>query len=1425
MNFRHFQQYHLNVKFMVFWAVLGSVVGVGSFVLHRHQLRKLGDAYLTQADGSRDRNEAAKELDYLRRYLTLQPTDNAARLRLGMLQSRLATRPRDRIAAFQVLQDALRADPSLPVAVRVQAVRLALHPTVNLYDEAKPHVEALLKADPTNADYAVLMADCYLIARDYKQAETYLANAVKNDPSKVGAFARLAAIQRFEFRRFEEADATLATLAKKNPTSVAAFVAIAEHWRRDGKRKPYGEAVQKARELGPTDPEVVLTAADYLLVEADDLRLSNKPKERAATVAEAIKLYESVIETSVPQLPPADALPEVNSPGEKLQSVTSRAYHTLVGVLLHEDRKPDAEVWARKQVATFPGSLLGQVDLADATIGLGKLDEAEAILGKLDRAGFPSPQLDFFLGRIAVLRGQWPEACRKLEAAVEGLSAAPEQARHANLLLALCYQETGELDRRYEAFRRAVPPEPFDPTWGTAVLGVAETLTELGRPNDALAEYARLAALVPAANVPHGRLLMNQVLRQPAGKQDWSPVERAVAAAPPGAETELLRAELAAARADLNASRPIIEKALAADPESIRLWVARILLEVRVNEAVRAAEIYDQAKAKLGDKLELRLVKARLLVGGPKDAAAAGLTVLAEQTAGFTPKERIALLRTLSAAAEQVGRRDLARRWLDDLAATRPDDIALQTARFDLALLDGDEATVAAILATVDRVAGGPNAVPGRVIRAFYLLWKSDKAKDPALLAEASGLLAGIERQRAGWSRLYVAQARVADLTGDLPTAAKKYRQSVELGEVSPEVIRRLLELYYLTKQFGEAEQLMQLAPNTRLSGMGAELIAELSLSAKNYGRALELARDAVKLDSTDATKLLWLARILVLSGELAEAEAPLRRATAVAPKRPEAWVALVQLLTALKRPADATAAMDQCRTQTDPKETTLALAQCAETLGQAEAAEKFYQEAIAGRPNDPAVLRAVAGHRLRRGDTPGARKLLEQLLGAQAKSKDDELFARRLLATIFSNDTDFATKQKALEVLGLATPDAAAQVTGGEAIDDLRARVYVLARMRTRKSRQAALRLLDAIEARLPLTPEDQRQYAELLEALGDWGKARLRYAAALTAAGSPAPLMGDYVARLLRHNDLGEARTVLDKLIARDATAEMAIALQVQLTAAEGKRGEAVREAGKLTRPEVAAVVLERAGLLPEAEASYRQFADRAKTPAARLTLARFLGRVEKLPAAWAELDALWATIPAEVSVPLACEMLLTNAATAPPADIATLVARLETAVAAKPALAAYLAAARSLAGDQAGAMALNRQVLAQDPKNLLALNNQAFLLAAHEKNYAVALELVRQAQAVAGPLPGLLDTEGVILMLDNKPEPAAERFAAASNEEPGAVASFHLAHAYHALNRPRDAKDALADARRLRLRPADLHPLEQPTLARVAKEIDAR
>jgi tetratricopeptide (TPR) repeat protein len=1425
MNFDHFRDYRLNVRFLGFWLVMLLVLAVGGGVLHRFQLQRLGAAYLDQSKMARESDQPARELDYLLRYLTLEPGDGDARLRSAQLQARLATRPRDRVAAFQTYQAALRANPNLPAAIRLQAIKLALHPSLRLADEARFYVEELLKAEPTNPEYAMLMAECYLIGRDFKKAEEYLAAVVKGDPKNVTAFAQLAALQRFEFRRLEEADATMAALAEQNPKSAPAFIAVAEYWRRAGKRDAYAAAVAKARELDPNDPEVVLTAADYTLTLADDGPTTAVPAERKAKVDVAVKLYESALAAVVPLLPKSDAPPEPGGRGEKLQGLASRAYHTLVTLLTQEGRPAEAEEWARRQAATFPGSTLGQIDLADAAIVQGKLDEAEGVVGTLRRAGYPSGQLDFLTGRIDVLRGHWPQACRTLESAIEGLADSPELSRRANLLLALCYRETGELDRRYEAFRRAVPPEPLDPTWGAAVQGVAEALTDLGRPNDALAEYTRLATVYPGANVPLGRLLLSQAFRLPASQRDFSAVERALAAAPAGPETELLRAEVTAARSTTEAARPVLARAVAASPESIRLWVARVLLELRVDNPLRAAELLDEAKAKLGDKVELRLARAQLLVAGPAPAAATGLEKLAEDTKKFGPQDRNSLLRTLAAAAEQVSRPDLARRWLDQLAAERPDDISLMTSRFDLALKAGDETAVTQLMADVARVSGGDETVQSRVLRAFYLLWKGDREKNPATIAEAAGLLAGLERRRPGWSRLYVAQGRAADLAGDHATAARRYRQAVDLGDGSPEIVRRLLELYYLTRQYPEAEELMRQAPNTRLSGMGAELVAELSLSSKNYGRALELARQAVKADSSDPAKLLWLARVTALSGELAAAEAPLRRAVELAPKRADAWVALVQLLAALKKPAEAKAAMEACRAQADPKDAALAMAQCAETLGQADDAAKLYAEALAAQPTDPAVLRAVAAHRLRRGDAAGARKLLEELLTLQSKSKDDEQFARRLLATILAMSNDYLTTQRALAVLGLATPDAAAQVTGGEPLEDLRARVNVLARLRGRKSRQSALRLLEVMEARQPLTPDDLRGRAGLEEALGEWGKARASYAAALTAAGSPTAWLADYVARLLRHGDTAEAKKALARLKEREPTADATVALEVQQAAAEGDKAGAVAAANRITQPEAAAVALERAGLLAEAESKYRQYADTANTDAARLTLAGYLGRVGNFSGGWAELSKLWDKLPPESSVPVACELLLGNAAAAPPAEVKQLLGRVEAAAAAKPSLGGYAAVAESLAGDQSKALALNRKVLAEDPNNLLALNNQAYLLAAVEKDYPAALELLKRAKEVAGPLPGLLDTEGVVLLLAGEPQKAAEMFRESLIEERGPVATLHLAQAYLAAGRLLEAGAALADARRLNLRLGELHPLEQPAAAKAIAEIDAR
>jgi cellulose synthase operon protein C len=1416
-------QYEVNWKFLAKLFLSFAVIGTACFFLHRYNIRRFAEVYRQQMTAAKEQGNVRRELDYLRRYLVLQPKDSAARLRLGLIQAQLAVSPRDRLNAFFSLQEAIQADPSVKADVRIQSIKLALHPSVNLFEEAKQELDPLLKAEPKNGEYCRLMAESLSRARNFKEASVYLDRAIENDPSLIAAFASQAYLKRYEFNRTEEADTLIRELVIKNPESAEAQVLASQYWRAAGKRELYIQAVLKAKELAPNDPEVQLTTAEFALGRADDARMALKTAEQKTAITEAVQILVGLLDKLVPT--PTDSGFAPNSPEEKRQLAAMQAYQLLVSTLLQNERQAEGETWARKYVATFPDSGLAKLDLADALISRSKLEEANEILGTLFRAGFPSPQLDYQRGRILILQEKWLDACRMLEVAVSSLGEYPLLVRRASLLLALCYEETGELDRRYEAFRRAMPPEPTDPTWIRVQSGIAETLVQMGRVNEAIAEYQRLASLVPEARIPLARLYIGQILQSPKEKQDWTQVDRVLTGSPEGPELELIKAELASLRASVVEARRILDAAILKTPDSARLWTSRIFQELRENKLDRANELYQQAVAKLGDSLELRLVKLRLVQALPQKQAAESLPALAENLESLSNARQLTLYRALIDAAEQLGRRDLARKWIDQLLAKRPYDQSLQSVRLDFAMLDDDEPKMLLILDEIAQLSGSKESVPARVSRAFYLVWKSGKTKDPQVMKEASGLLIGLERQRIGWSRLFLAQARVSELGGDLLAASKRYRQAIDLGERSPDVFRRLLEIYYLTKQYSEADLLIRQSPTMVPTALGAELMTELSLGAKNYTRAIEMATKAVQADSKDPEKLLWLARVMVLSGQLEDAIPHLRRVTQLAPKRPDTWVAWVQLLTALKRPDEALALLETCKKELEPRDLPLVLAQCLDTIGRTDEATKWYAEALKQRAGDPNVIRAVASWNLRQGDTTGAQKLLEQLLSLQSKSKDDELFARRLLAIILSSNRDYATSQRSLEVLGLASIDAAAQVTNAESIDDLRTRVQVLSRLQGRKARTAAVKLLQNMEGRAPLTLEDQILLAELEESLGDWIKARSRYSVIVNTPQTTPRLLAGYIARLIRHGDWVDARRMLDQLDSRDPKGTANLALHARLEAGQGRPQEAISWALKLEKPEIIASVLEDCGLITQAEQYYKKYSENTGTPAASLSLVGYYGRANRFAPAWAELEKLWNKVPAESLVPFACQVLLNSVKDAAPADVAKFSTRVDQAALKSPSLQVFQSIVKSLAGDHRGAIDLSREILAREPNNLVALNNLAFLVGTFESQPEQGLSYLQQAIKVAGPLPALLDTEAYLLLMLGRTDLAIGKLLDSLASEQTGVTYIHLAQAYLKANRTFDAREALTDARRLNVRIGDFHPLEQPSIQAFLKNMDPK
>ena len=117
---------------------------------------------------------------------------------------------------------------------------------------------------------------------------------------------------------------------------------------------------------------------------------------------------------------------------------------------------------------------------------------------------------------------------------------------------------------------------------------------------------------------------------------------------------------------------------------------------------------------------------------------------------------------------------------------------------------------------------------------------------------------------------------------------------------------------------------------------------------------------------------------------------------------------------------------------------------------------------------------------------------------------------------------------------------------------------------------------------------------------------------------------------------------------------------------------------------------------------------------------------------------------------------------------------------------------AGAALAASDNAAAINSYREALRKDPDNVGALNNLAWLT--RNSDPAAALGYARRA-AERSNNPEVLDTLGVILMANNKPEPAVRVLRQAVMRSPGSLAKqYHLAQALAAAGDQRTARQLL-------------------------------
>jgi tetratricopeptide (TPR) repeat protein len=986
-----------------------------------------------------------------------------------------------------------------------------------------------------------------------------------------------------------------------------------------------------------------------------------------------------------------------------------------------------------------------------------------------------------------------------------------------------------------------------------ARLGQASALLTLGRADEALEEYRKVADQDPAARVTVARLLLTQNLRRPQEQrtQHWPEVDRALdeadQAMPNSIEVVILRADALAARGQLDQARDRLDQARDRQPSQVELWIALAHLAVSQGKPEAMLGVLDEARQQLGDRVELRLARTSYWGRRGGQEAPKALEQLGRDLDQFSAEDRLRLEDGLAGAFARLGDLDRAERLWTRVADQRPDDLRTANLLLDLAFQTGDMDAVQRAVDRLRRIEGEDGTLwrYGEVGRLTLLVRRGDTKP----LGAARLMLAEVARRRPEWSRVPLLEAEIAELEGNPERAIEAYVRAIDRGEREPRAIRRVVGLLNARRRFAEADRVVQkLLEQAPPSGTLGQLAAEMSLRHQDQQRALELASRAVSSDSKDYRDHLWLGQLYLATGRRAEAGTALRRAVTLAGDAPETWVGYVEYLARTDpkdRPVSLQTiqvedAIHEARSKLPPDRASLALAHCYETTGHVDQAEGQFQAALAANPGDAAPLQAIAGFYARTGQATKAEPYLREILDPRTKASESQMaWARRQTALRLTAQGGYP---RIREALALIDRNLRAH---GESVEDQRLKALLLTQQPG--GRQEAIRIFEDLARRQPPTPDEKFLLAQFYEAGREWAKARELMLSLLASDGEDPLYLAAFTRSLLRQGQVDEADPWLTKLERLRPQDVQTVELKARALAARGQGAQAATmlkayAQGKDVNRGRLAVLLEELGQLNatggkarEADAlfdaagvMYSEYISQSKRPEATLLRAGFLARRGHLREALDLCEQARQTCPPEAIFQTSVEALYA-AQEVDDEDCERVARWLEAAIQENPESIQprfKLAFLRSRQGRYRDAEALYRQMIERGVSQGAPLNNLAWLLALQgSRESTEALELVNRAMAIDGPGPNLLDTRAVVHLALGRGDAALKDLERAVSIDPTAGVYFHLARAYLMSKDRSAAAAAWRKAKAAGLTAAALHPLERKIYEQVLHELERR
>ena len=1431
----------VNVPLLIAVVVLLIGGGVGTYLLHRFQVRRNAEDMARQAKRQLDEGNDEEAIRLLARYVALRPDDAPRQREYAELLLRQvdAGKANARFVGTTVaaLEVAVRRDPDNDPLREKLANLLARMGDPDSILAANKHL-AMIRERRTTGEAD---EDTGRIDRMYAATAAQSGNFDEAE----SVFAALTGFDR-RTRQFDPAFQP----APGHPESFAALAEILERHRRDPKTAE--QVIRRMVEAGPDDASTWKVLATWRMghqqageaLEAVEKARAIDPDDRDAALLE---LRLALVGNRLDRAEELLAGP-LSAATDSAEIPAAKAY------LARQKKDPDGMIEIlRKAIRDFPANPAFRTDLLLTLAEVRKIDELrELIVESRPILGKDAVPVLWAEAMVAMSEQRWTEALQLLDRVRPQVAADAAMTRRVDLLIATCHGGLGQRDQANDARKRAFAdaPESLGARFNEMI-----SLDLAQRWQEALVIAEELAGLASSEGLAANPVLTRTLLRlrirdqmsRNADRRNWTKVDALVdtmAAAPDvdPIEIERMKIEILAAKDKLDEASAASDESIAAHPDDPSLFAQRLILLVAEGKVDEARTKLKSAGDSIRDTPEVLEAEARLAATAPSSEAGEWLTDLEDRMGRVSGPAGDRCARQLIAIHVGRGNVSDAERVAGTLLARRPNDLAARQVVLELAAERDAVDEVARQTAEIVRAAGPTTATAKLATAVSKIVAVRSKrqgiqvadtptaalsAEDMAALAEARDLLAvaGVERQ--GWSEVPRMQGAIAEIQGDPSGAIGHLRRAVELGESLPFARRRLAILLSATGRLDEAAPVI-----ASLGDAGGPAIdrirAQILAGAGRTDIALKIGASLTPEDCRDGQQLIWYARLLSSCERPDEAEQVCRRATEAAPDDAAAWALLLRIQTmagAGDRAAETTRqalavlqgeARDQFEIAAD------------EALGNPEESERAAKAAVENAPDDLVAARRLVDLLVRRKRLAEAQTELRRIVALKsAQGSPTVVWARRALASQLASSPRYVDLQEAIEVLGKNVDDKGLQY-----IDDTALSISFLINRNDPASWRQAQSLFETLAKRRPLTVDERISQARVQALVGNRVKARDELRAIASSANTSTAVLGTIVDLLINEQDFTEAKGWLRRLQESAPDLQATIRLEAKLALAEGDRDRAGRVVAKLFDDEPlnaqsaprqlsAARIATDLGFPEAADGVLERYA--TLSPDGVVARAMSLGRQHRTT----EAIELLGTVREKVSISAFLEALaviLRHAeAASDPAIDEQVAAWIETARRENPdsdETMLQAAIAKEALGRTAEAEEDYRQLLASgglgDVQSGIVAANLAWILARPE-TADQAMDFVERAIAELGPLPDILDTRALIRLAKGQTILALEDMNDAVLS-PSPLKLLHLATIQAEISDLPGARASFARAKALGLGRERLSPDDATRLERV-------